>query len=165
MIVVAVVLGSFLSNQKPNPAKKEAYETEIHNTPQQADNSSSIFVDIASRKINIPDGYISSIYKDTYIDKEQVQTPERITKIISDINDAEIAALSIDSEKILEIEPMQNISQYPLRLETNCKSDFLKVGLLAQNQEDYLVQLSFVVPSENIEHTDEADIPPCGGRR
>lgn len=159
VMVIAAALGGYLSNGKPDAAKQKAYETENHDPPQQTDNSSSIFVDIGSKKVTIPEGYISVAYKDTYADKEQVQAPELIAKIAGDINNAEIAVLSIGSEEIMEMEPIQNIEQYPLALETACKNDFLKIDLLAQNQEDYLVQLYFTVPDDHIGYEGTSDLP------
>lgn len=164
VIVLVVALVGFLSHAKPDSDRKEGYETENHNPSEQTDQMSSIFVDLGPKKVNLPHKYISCIYKDTYIDREKIENTELISKIISDINNAEIAAFSLDLEEIISVEPLQNISQYPLTLETACKSDFLRVGLLAQNQDDYLVQLSFMVPSENMEYTDNPNIPPYDGK-
>lgn len=117
--------------------EKKAYETS-----ESAVIDSSILVDVIFRRVSIPSQYISCIDKDTYMDQEAVEDFDIIRKINSDINNSEIAELSINDQEIIEQEgdSTADYSQYPLVLETNCKGDFFRIDLLKQNGNNCFVE-------------------------
>lgn len=144
----------------PEDLGMDTDEKKANETSESAVIDSSILVDVVFQKVSIPSQYISCIYKDTYMDKEAVEDFDIIRKINSDINNSEIAELSINDQKIIEQEgdSTADYSQYPLVVETNCKGDFFRIDLLKQNGDNCFVQLKFVTSADNIKNKGDIDI-------
>lgn len=151
------------SEKQAEPERKETVQTieqkeTIH--AESAEEYSFVSVNLDTKKIQIPQHHIVSIYKDIYSEKEKIDDKDMIGIICDDINNSEIVQIFIDNQELIKEERLENYVQYPILLETACEDEYVCVEMLAKNGPDYYVQLKLVVLSENLKNTDGYKLPP-----
>ncbi len=149
--------------------QKEQTELEIFDSTEEKGGAekkagvrNNVIVDVSSRKIVLSDQYITSMYKNLYADKEEIGDIESINQITNEINNSEIAELSIDHQKVFESESSKDLFQYPIVLNTADDSYFLSIDFLAQDENEYFVQLRFSTETKNIINAGDSIIPTAG---
>lgn len=159
-ITLVVLFLILLPHNKSNPQVTQSQNQDL---VQEENTTSSLLLDIDEKKIGIPERYISTITKDTYISQEEIQDSKLIAELIDDINSAEITKLYLGSELVdgerLFIEEREAILAYPLSLQTSCKDDFLKINTLVEHDDHFLTSLSFQIPTTNIKWSKASSMP------
>lgn len=143
-------------NQKEQADVKE-YDSSEEKDDEQVPVLNKMIVDVLAKKIELSDQYITGIYKNLYVDKEEVGDIVLSKKIANDINNAEIVELSIDNHKVFESSSQKDLLQYPIQLETASESSFFTIEFLASDEKDYFVQMNFSIETNNIINMDSYD--------
>lgn len=130
------------------------------------DTNSFVSVDMETKKIMIPQGHISNVYKDTCSARENNCDNEVNRMICKDINDSEIVGISIDYQEIIKMEGLGDSLQYPIILETGCEEEYVAIGLLAQDGTGYYVQLKLTISADKLMNVDSYNLgQPSDNRR
>lgn len=175
-VMLVLVLSSCLADRTEEPleiASSIMYEEEIQGENVQEytkklknneaveksddnhgfDTDSFVSVDMETKKIMIPQEHISGVYKDIYSAREKCDN-EVIRMLCKDINDSEIVGISIDYQEIIKNEKFEDYLQYPIVLETGCEEEYVAIGLLAQDDTGYYVQLKLTILADKLMNAD-----------